>query len=157
VLHPRAIPFVMQREPNAKHALLVAPCFKFAALLRLIDGKPSHDRETIGIFLRRFEAVIDAVAFPRGRNEDRMLDAGLLHHRAEFLMCQRLRKMRLATGHPGAVRRFRWPDVHAGINDHHYRSPYAAVSMRVVSSKSSSTDMRRGMSFCWWQKSMMIS
>src|SRR4051812_7108975 len=63
-----------------------------------------------------------SVAFPRGRNEDRMLDAGLLHHRAEFLMCQRLRKMRLATGHPGAVRRFRRPDVNAGINDHHYRS-----------------------------------
>jgi hypothetical protein len=73
--------------------------------------------------LRRFEAIIDAVTFPRGRNEDGVLDAGLLHHRAEFLICQRLRKMRLAIGHPGAVRRFRPPDVNAGIDDHHHLFP----------------------------------
>ena len=119
VLHPAAIPFVMQCQPYAKHALLVAPGFKLAALLRLIDRKTAHYRKPIGIFLRRFEAVVDAVTFPRGRNEDSVLDAGPLHHRAEFLICQRLRKMRLATGHPGAIRRFRPPDVNAGIDDHH--------------------------------------
>src|SRR6516164_8233777 len=109
--------------PHAKHALLVAPVSKLAALLRLIDRKTAHYRKPIGIFLRRFEAVIDAVTFPRRRDEDGVLDADPLHHRAEFLICQRLRKMRLATGHPGAIRRFRPPDVNAGIDDHHWLFP----------------------------------
>jgi hypothetical protein len=44
------------------------------------DREAAHYRKAVRIFLSRFEAVIDPMAFSRRRHQDGVFDAGILHH-----------------------------------------------------------------------------
>jgi hypothetical protein len=92
---------VVQRQPNAKHALLIALGFKLATLRRLLDRKAPHHGKTVRISLHPFKAAIDTIAFSRWRHQNGVRNDGFLHDGAEFLLGQRLRQCTLLPGIQG--------------------------------------------------------
>ena len=123
VRHPRAIPLVMESEPHPQHARLVLPGFEHPPPFRLLDGNAPHDGKAPGVFGSGLQGIVDALALPRRRHQDRTIDAGLRHHRTQLFVPDRGLQMGLAPRLPRPIRPGGAPDVYAGIRDDHGAFP----------------------------------
>ena len=111
---------IVAREGHsyAEHARLLPPFRQQIGCFRIRQRNAPHDGEAIGIAFRRLQRIVVVIAGPARRDDDDAIDTGLVHQRQQFLDRERLGKLRHSAGNPGAVGRFRLPQVDLRIDDH---------------------------------------
>jgi hypothetical protein len=104
-------------QANAKHSRLCLPAREFFARHRRPERNAPHHRKPLRIFARHIERVVDTVADPAWRHDDRPRDSRFIHHWQQLFGGEGLWQLRRQPRHPGPFRRIRLPKVDLGIDD----------------------------------------